>query len=56
MTTADFTISSVAITGSDGVARLYLKAGPVTANTAVKVSASYKGVISTQTITCYPNP
>lgn len=56
MTTADFTISSAAITGSDGVARLYLKAGSVTANTAVKVSASYKGVISTQTITFYPNP
>ncbi|MBD3767642.1 MAG: Ig-like domain-containing protein [Gammaproteobacteria bacterium] len=47
---------STAVTGSDGVARLYLKAGSVETDTEVKVSASYKGVISTQTITFYPNP
>lgn len=48
--------TSTAITGADGVARIYLKAGPVTEETEVKVSASYKGVISTQVITFYPNP
>ena len=46
--------TSTAITEADGVARLYLKAGPVTEETEVKVSASYKGVISTQSITFYP--
>lgn len=52
----DDVAKSTAVTGSDGVARLYLKAGPVVTDTEVKVSASYKGVISTQTITFYPNP
>jgi hypothetical protein len=47
---------TTAETGIDGIARLYLRAGPVVADTEVKVSASYNGVISTQTITFYPNP
>lgn len=52
----DDSTKSTAVTGSDGVARLYLKVDPVVADTDVKVSASYKGVISTQSITFYPNP
>lgn len=52
----DDSTKSTDVTGSDGVARLYLKVDPVVADTDVKVSASYKGVISTQSITFYPNP
>lgn len=52
----DDSTKSAAVTGSDGVARLYLKVDPVAADTDVKVNASYKGVISTQSIIFYPNP
>lgn len=47
---------TTALTGTDGIARLYLTVASVVAETDVIVSASYNGVISTQSINFYPNP
>jgi hypothetical protein len=47
---------SSATTDKDGIARVYLRAGPVAQVTQATVSASVEGYVSTKKINFYPNP
>jgi hypothetical protein len=50
------TPTKIATTDVDGIARVYLRAGPVDTQKTATVSASVDGYVSTKQINFYPNP